>query len=253
MAERHGASLTALYAVTSAFVALPFAMAESAAAGQMLADLDRGRRSQARQYFDQTLGTPGPAVTWEDMQAEPVILGSAQRALNADLLVLGQHEIDPAHAHDVPPEFVQSLLIDSGKPAIVVPHTWDASPVGDRVLVGWNATRESARALAAALPLLQHAQQVDVAVWQDDVGRGTQDIRAQLVAYLQAHGVAATLHWYGAAPGNLGDPLLTLAADLSSDLLVMGCYGHSRAREIILGGTSSTVLRNMTLPVLMAH
>ena len=75
-----------------------------------------------------------------------------------------------------------------------------------------------------------------------------------LEGYLRLHGVAAPIQRHGAvASSSAGDGLLSLAADVGADLLVMGCYGHSRARELVLGGASRTVLKSMTLPVLMAH
>lgn len=77
--------------------------------------------------------------------------------------------------------------------------------------------------------------------------------RTLLEQYLASHGVQATLHWYGEGPCQAGERLLSLAADLGSDLLVMGCYGHSPARELVLGGASRSVLRQIPLPVLMAH
>jgi nucleotide-binding universal stress UspA family protein len=71
--------------------------------------------------------------------------------------------------------------------------------------------------------------------------------------YLQLHGNVPALHRLRASPSEAGDALLSLATDVDADLLVMGCYGHSRARELVLGGASRTVLQTMTLPVLMAH
>ena len=79
--------------------------------------------------------------------------------------------------------------------------------------------------------------------------------RLDLAGYLRLHGVEPKVQYHGAASveGGVGESLLSLAADVQADLLVMGCYGHSRARELVLGGASRTILRSMTLPVLMAH
>ena len=74
-----------------------------------------------------------------------------------------------------------------------------------------------------------------------------------LQEYLTAQGITATLHQGGPERGNAGENLLSQASDLGADLLVMGCYGHSRAREWVFGGATRTILESMTLPVLMVH
>jgi len=254
LAQRHEAAVTGLFAVTSNFVEMPFAMAESSQAGEIVLKLDAERRDRALALFQQGAQGAGAAVSWSELGTEPVIWGFTQQALHADLLVMGQHEADSPAARDVPADLVQSVVLGSGKPTLVVPYVGEVKTVGHNILVAWNPSRESARALQAALPLLQTAQQVHVVTWseQQSAPQGA-DERRRLEQYLHAHGVQATLHWYGDGPGNAGDRLLSLSTDLGCDLLVMGCYGHSRARELVLGGASRTVLKSMTLPVLMAH
>ena len=254
LAATHGARITGLFAVTSSFVEMPFAAAESSQAGAFVLKLDSDRRDRARATFDHSAEGPGPQVEWRDLGTAPPVWGVAQAAFCADLLVLGQHEPGAPSARDVPADFVESVVIDSGKPALVVPYAGDVATVGQNILVAWNASRESARALTAALPLLAQAKQVHVVSWNDPQGAAQASAdRAQLEQYLASHGITATLHWYGDGPGQPGERLLSLTTDLGSDLLVMGCYGHSRARELVLGGTTRTVLRSMTVPVLLAH
>ena len=125
--------------------------------------------------------------------------------------------------------------------------------VGQTVVIAWKPTREAARAVSAAVPLLQRARRVHVMAWGEDEEQVT-GARLDLDGYLKLRGVEPVWHREGGEePADLGDLLLSRAFDLEADLLVMGCYGHSRAREWVLGGTSRTVLRSMTLPVLMAH
>ncbi len=124
--------------------------------------------------------------------------------------------------------------------------------VGQTVVIAWKATREAARAVTAAVPLLQRAQRVHIVKW-DDGQEAIEGARLDLAGYLKLRGVEATWHREGPEPDALGEHLLSRAFDLEADLLVMGCYGHNRAREWVLGGTSRTVLESMTLPVLMAH
>jgi len=145
------------------------------------------------------------------------------------------------------------MLIDSGKPVLVVPYIGpQGSSIGRTVMIAWKETRETARAVAAALPLLQQAQRVHVATWGDEHAVERRRM-PELLAYLGRHGVEAVPHHYGDEPGSVGETILSAVADLDADLLVMGGYGHSRAREWILGGATRTILESMTVPVLMSH
>lgn len=246
-----GAQVIGLYATTSTFVALPFAVAESSAAGQMALQMDEDDRTRARAMFDEVAATSGGSLEWSQLSVADVpIYGVAQRAYFSDLLVLGQHK--PGAPRNLPLDFVESVIADSGQPALVMPYAWDGTTVGSRVLVAWKQTRDAARALHASMPFLQRAATVDIVAWQESLPTATED-REHLARYLKSHGVTPTFHWFGSAPRDVGESLLSLTADLQSDLLVMGCYGHSRARELMLGGVSRTVLRSMTVPVLMSH
>lgn len=254
LALDHDASVTALFAVTSSFVEMPFAVVESSEAGAIAVQLDAERRARALGQFERAHRAGPPAVAWSELGTEPVLWGFTQRAYYTDLLVLGQHDTTSPTAHDVPADFIESVLLASGKPALVVPYAGDVKTLGRNILVAWTPSRESARALDAAMPLLQRAGQVHLVSWNEpqSVPQAASD-RALLEQHLAAHGVQATLHWYGDGHGQPGERLLSLTADLGSDLLVMGCYGHSRARELVLGGATRTVLKSMTVPVLMAH
>jgi nucleotide-binding universal stress UspA family protein len=255
VAQQHDASVNGLFAVSSNFVEMPFAMVESAEAGAIVIKLDAERRERALAQFNRPTPGAGPSVSWNELGSEPVIWGFTQQAFYTDLLVLGQHEAGSPTARDVPADFVESVLIGSGKPALVIPYAGPVETVGRNVLVAWSPSRESARALNAALPWLQRAQQVHLVAWNEEppAPQAASQQRVQIEQYLALHGVKATQHWYSDGAGTPGDRLLSLAADLGSDLLVMGCYGHSRARELVLGGTTRTVLKCMTIPVLMAH
>jgi nucleotide-binding universal stress UspA family protein len=251
----HGldADLEVVYAVTPLMMQFPFAMsAESSAAGQ-LAACEAEARNTARAAFERACQAAGCAdLPWQETQDDPV-RGFSRFAWAADLLVLGQHDPKAEGASGVPADFVASMLVTTGKPALVLPYIEIAQTPGKNVLVAWKATRESARALASALPLLQRAHQVHVVSWDEADAPGV-DTTEPALRFLQRHGVAARAQAQnGRPPRELGEALLSRAADLQADLLVMGCYGHGRAREWALGGVTRTVLQSMTLPVLMAH
>jgi nucleotide-binding universal stress UspA family protein len=127
--------------------------------------------------------------------------------------------------------------------------------MGENVLVAWNGAREASRAIGDALPLLERAKRVTAMVvttnGDDDVGEHLGE--ARLTAWLQAHGVDVDVVRQEAPDIPTGQWLLSQAADLGSDLVVMGAYGHARMRELVLGGVTQTMLKAMTIPVLMSH
>lgn len=253
IAQENGAALAALYATTPAFVELPFAPELAPAFAAELVDLDDRRREAALKQFDAEMTKAGPMASWSQTSEVPVVGAFAQQALYADLLVLGQHQRADEAAASVPPDFVAAVLAASGRPAVVIPSVGWAQAIGDTVAIAWKPAPEAARAVTAALPFLQRARTVDVLAWGPEEQPAIGGTALDLDSYLRAHGVQASWHHGGPEPAAIGEALLSRAFDLGSDLLVMGCYGHGRAREWILGGATRTLLASMTLPVLMAH
>ncbi len=253
LAVTHGARVTALYAATSSLFDAPFAMVEGAAEMvPVLRQIDADRRNTARALFDRSESSIAPPMQWRELENDPLVPGVIRRVLCTDLLVLGQHETSAAEAAGIPPDFIPSVLIGSGRPALVIPYADVCTTMGTTVLIAWKPTRESARALTAALPFLERARQIHLTCEADD-GASAREASA-VEDYLRCHGVQAPLRSHVSVLSEApGEGLLSLAADTSADLLVMGCYGHSRARELVLGGASRTVLKSMTLPVLMSH
>lgn len=254
LGKRLGAAVSALYAVTSNLVELPFTPELGPGVAATLRDLDDQRRVRARAMFDSSLASTGPPVSWAEACDFPVMGAFAQQALYADLLVLGQYDPSDVECVDVPFDFAETVMAISGKPALILPYAGIPATLGETVVIAWKPTRETARAVAAAMPLLQAARRVHVINWTEE----DQDVlitgeRLSLSGYLKLQGIEASWHPQGKKSGELGELLLSRAFDLDADLLVMGCYSHSRAREWLLGGTSRVVLQSMTLPVLMAH
>ncbi len=247
LALAHGAQATAMYAVTTALLRYPMAMAAGADMAPMLAQVDTQRVEAARSLFARSVDRQ--RMGWCEVSGQPLI-DVAVQALYADLVVLGQRAVDDTRDVDVPPDFVSAVIIGSGRPALVVPHIATAPTKLDRVLVAWKPTPESARAVTGALPLLLQASKVTVVAFDEGDVAATE---AGIIGYLHQHGVQADFRREVAQAHDVGAQLLSLAADEQSDLLVMGCYGHGRAREWALGGVSRTVIESMTLPVLMSH
>lgn len=251
LAEEHGAKVAALYAVSPAILSLPTAPAFGGLP-ESTPVADDERRRRARGAYELAAGACGNEVSWSEAGDVPPTAAFIQQAFYADLLVVGQQEPAGQQAFDVPADFPEAVLTATGKPALVVPYANMPAAVGETVVIAWKETREAARAVTGALPLLQRAGAVHVLTWARSAP-GTEGTRLDLASYLALHGVKARWHDQGKEPAFLGEILLSLAFDLEADLLVMGCYGHSRAREWVLGGASRTILRSMTMPVLMAH
>ena len=173
----------------------------------------------------------------------------------ADLLLLSQ--ADPRRAdHRAVGSVIEQVVLANPRPTLVLPYTGRFESVGQRVLVAWDDSREAARALADAMPFLRRADRVDIAAWNESRDDGDADaLRGrldELHKWLMWHGLSAHIHLETTRVG-VAEAILSRAADLSSDLLVMGAYGHARWTERMLGGATRHLLASMTVPVLMSH
>jgi nucleotide-binding universal stress UspA family protein len=178
--------------------------------------------------------------------------GLVQLARFCDLVVLSQ--TDPARpvtgaVRDLP----EYVMLSCARPVCLVPYAGAYDNLDGRAVVGWNDSIEATRAVTQAIPLLRRASGVTVAAVETG---GPQDVTASqlegLAAWLARHQVRAeveVLH----ADTDAGNALLSLATERAADLIVLGCYGHTRFRELVLGGVTETVLRTMTMPVVMSH
>jgi nucleotide-binding universal stress UspA family protein len=178
----------------------------------------------------------------------------ARRARTADLLVLGQADPD----HPLPPRgrhLIEDGLMKSGRPLLIVPFAGGFSTIGTNVLIGWNGTREAARAAHDALMLIEPTAAVTVLTVERGRSAEVDEVpSADMAEHLARHGLkVSAARTVADASISDADALLAYASDTSADLLVVGGYGHSRARELILGGVSRALLDHMTLPVLMSH
>ncbi|MGV3572287.1 MAG: universal stress protein [Ramlibacter sp.] len=253
VARQNEAALMALYAATPSFVELAYAPEIGSMIVPDLIDLDDRRRQRAIEVFDAAAAQPGANLRWSQTAEIPLSQAFALQAFYADLVVLGQPDRSDENARAVPVDFVEAVLAASGRPALVVPYVNTAGTMGETVAIAWKPSPEAARAVTAALPFLQRARQVHILTWGDEEPPAAGESRLDLTTYLRAHGIEATWHRGGPEPAAIGELLLSRVFDLGADLLVMGCYGHGRAREWILGGATRTVLASMIVPVLMAH
>jgi len=172
----------------------------------------------------------------------------------SDLTVLTQADPSATNFHAAK-DLVESVILHSARPTLVLPYAGRFEKIGSRVLVAWNDSREAARAVSDALPLLQRAGQVELASWSEGAATGDNTVRLQLDAlqkWLMWHGVSAQVRVDTVGAG-IADAMLSHASDTNADLIVMGAYGHARWAERVLGGATRGLLASMTVPVLMSH
>jgi nucleotide-binding universal stress UspA family protein len=178
---------------------------------------------------------------------------SLELAARQDLVVVGEAAADlPRFLLSVLPE---DIAIGVGRPTLVVPTWGQFETCGKRVVIAWKPTREAARAVHDVLPIID----VDAAVTIVEVIEGSQPSSAPrpeteaLRLHLARHGVIAKIETHDESRASISETLLDRAKALNADLLVMGLYGRSRLREFVLGGVSRSMLRDMTVPLLVSH
>jgi nucleotide-binding universal stress UspA family protein len=252
LARQHRAHLTALHVID---VALPV-MAMGDGGGAVIAELMEQMRqtalkagAQLQAAFQEAIRREGIMGEWRQVEGSAAEL-VALHGRYADLLVLGQDDPESDHAG-----LLEAVLFDSGRPVLAIPFAGTFPQIGRRVLVGWNASREASRAVHDALPLLAKAESACVFLANPKRGLGAhgEEPGADIARHLARHGLKVEVA--KAVADDVADSALLLnhASDMGADLLVMGAYGHSRLREFILGGVTRSLLREMTVPVLLSH
>jgi nucleotide-binding universal stress UspA family protein len=248
--------VTGLFVVPAAPAKSPLLPMISGNAIASAIDAYRKAGDGIRTAFDQATNGQPVVAEWRLHQAKRpgYVEAVLDHARSADIVVAAQKESDWDYAEmfDVP----DWLAMDSGRPVLIVPRAGALEQIGERVVVAWNNSRESARAVFDALPILQKAAAVTVlSVEESAKPEVTSTIAgAEIGAALARHGVKVEVQQVKpGARGDAGVELLAQVAAHRADLLVMGCFGRSRLREFILGGASRHVLQNTAVPVLMAH
>ncbi|MFJ7566225.1 universal stress protein [Herminiimonas sp. NPDC097707] len=184
-----------------------------------------------------------------DDPAEGLVL----QARYSDLVVISQknfNEFDPSLVSNLP----EYVTLQSVRPILIVPYESQSRLIANRILIAWDGSMSSTRAISNALPLLKRAQDVTVVVFNP---AAQLDVHGELpgadiALYLARHGVKVDV-LPQENESNIGSALMALASDQGYDFVVMGGYGHARLREIILGGVTLTVLGQMSVPILMSH
>jgi nucleotide-binding universal stress UspA family protein len=213
------------------------------------------RAEAAKALFEARVRDVDLPAEWRLVESgSPLVADTViQHARQADLVVASQSSHESGSG--VESDFAGRIAMESGRPVLLVPHYGRFEHCGRRALIGWNGTREAARAAFDAVGILKHAHSVHVS-WidsQESQEDASPNPAAELAKTLARHGIKMTAERLARSEIGAGEALLSHASDLGADLIVMGAYGHSRLREFILGGATRTILQSMTVPVLMSH
>jgi nucleotide-binding universal stress UspA family protein len=243
------AKLTAISPVVG--TGLPsFALAE------MPSDMVTRIRDDAENVTRSSLNAFSESARQTGVMVETVVLDAASVDVGGEVSRLARYfdaaiVQQPDHKDVRAADTIETVLLGSGRPLLIVPYI-PVSPRLGTVVIAWDEGRPAARAVADALPLLTLADRVEVVSITD--GGGDRPLPSEDMArHLARHGVKAEAARLVRGEVGIANSLLSHAADVDAGLIVMGGYGHSRLREIVLGGTTRTILQTMTVPVLMAH
>jgi nucleotide-binding universal stress UspA family protein len=251
LAAEHRAHLTGLHVMppplTPTYGDMP--VPETVEKMQRLELEDAARRAAA--VFAERAGRTAISTEWRVAEGDIVRVAS-EHARYADLTMLPQG-MDLGFATADLARLPEELALGVSRPVLVIPRYGSFPTVGVRVLVAWNRSREATRAIHDALPFLRRAKQVTILSIDPDDDAEHRLPGADLGLHLARHGVTVQAATIAGADVAVGDLLLSYAADHDVDLIVMGAYGHTRLREMVLGGASRTLLRHMTAPVLMSR
>lgn len=251
LAASHGAHLVGLHVTPSvlADLATEISVEYLEATRKSL----RETAAAVRSAFEKRAAVSDVSTEWrvEEPTSPDFAKAVTRHALCADLVAVAQSHASEWHGGGL----VTDVLFETGRPILFVPRDGHFSTIGERPVVAWNGTRESARAAFDAIPLMSGAEKVCVLAIDPHRGSGREGLAPadDLATALARHGLPVEASVTYSGDISVGDTLLSYLADAGADLLVMGCYGHSRIREMLFGGVTRQILREMTAPVLMSR
>lgn len=250
LAQTHNAALVGVHVLPAVVV---YADATVSMSTEFIVAQQEAFQDDARaveEAFTSRAAAAGLTHEWRaaDTGDEPTMRAASTACNTADLVVASQYnDAIPAAAGYSPDE----LAIGTGRPVLIVPAQGDLAAIGRRVLVAWNGSREASRAAFDCLSLLQPDAELHLLAVDSPRGDATLEAAA---AALTRHGFKPTTQSATRRDGrSVPEEILAVAEASGTDLLALGCYGHSRLRETVFGGATTRILRDMTLPVLMAH
>ena len=202
--------------------------------------------------FEDSARDAGVSATSQTLESELADLDDlfTQATRRFDLSVVGQ--IEPGNeALEI--VFPQTALFGSGRPVLVIPYIQKTGMTLNRTLACWDGSQAAARAIGDAMPFLVRTKSINVLTVMKCETVGNELPGADIAQHLARHNLKVDFKRIVANDQDIGNTILSTAADLDSDMIVMGGYGHSRLREFVLGGATRAVLKAMTVAVLMSH
>jgi nucleotide-binding universal stress UspA family protein len=254
LAEQFSAHLIGVHAETLAAVPLiaPMEIPDPAAV-QVLQEVAQKETATVSAAFSEVTAREGLSREWRSFISSAGYGATSvmETARTADLIIASQS--DPSHSDHRAD--LETFLFESGRPMLLVPHRMTVVKPIERVLIGWNGSKEAARATFDALPFLMTATSVEILV-VDPPERGDQTAElagTEIAASLARHGVNVSVTTRIGSGETPAKAIENRLSDNSIDLLVMGGYGHSRWWEMLFGGTTRSVLDSMTALTLLSR
>ncbi|MEM7018991.1 MAG: universal stress protein [Pseudomonadota bacterium] len=251
LAKAHEAHLTGIHVMYVPMPIMPDPYSVNAYAELLTAQRDEAKAcaENIKSAFKVATDTASVEADWQCLEGD-FISGPDASARCADLAVIGRTDTELLSRKA---NILNLLIFELGRPVMLVPQEFDAVEVpGKRVLLAWSDSREAAKITSEALPIMQQAEQVDMVMIEVN-GEENNSALKNAAAWLGRHGVNVNTHRLSGKDSEVGEILLQQAATHNSDLLVMGAYGHSRLREIVLGGATRHILSHTSMPILMMH
>jgi nucleotide-binding universal stress UspA family protein len=213
------------------------------------------RREQARALFSSFMrqhgvpvgGAPGEAASaeWrEEAGRQNAVVGTFGRVF--DLIIVER----PGKLASLAEATLEDALFESGRPVLMAPLVPPAS-IGERVLVAWNGSTETARTLGFAMPFLERATSVQVVSVEGGMTPGPSG--EELAHNLTRHGIPTIARHVAPRDRTTGQVFLDEAKAIDADLMVKGAYTQSRLRQMIFGGATRHIIMEAALPVILAH
>jgi nucleotide-binding universal stress UspA family protein len=201
-----------------------------------------------------TTATNQAGISAEQLMTSASLAGAgdqfARMARRFDLAIVGQAQPEISSMEQI---IGETTLFESGRPMIMVPYIQKALFKTDNVMICWDGSRTAARAVADAIPIIGQIGRVEIVIVASERGKQDEIEGADIGQHLARHGLKVDVHRISGGNIDVGDALLSHAADSGADLMVMGGYGHSRLREFVLGGVTRSIFESMTVPILISH
>jgi nucleotide-binding universal stress UspA family protein len=255
IADHQNAHIVGLYVIPAVQIYPSVTIDLSSQVFEGYRDFFNGHSHRVKETFDSRMRRTGLKFEWCLVNGEsPLVADTAiEHGMAADLVIASQ--VDRGDSFGVELDFVERLVMGLGRPLLLVPNAMTSRTLCGKVLIGWNGTREAARAAFDAIPLLQQAEAVTI-TWVDPQ-KTLEAPRtvpcAELATALTRHNITATAEGFPTAGLTAGQALKMRALDLGADLLVMGAYGHTRISEFVFGGATDFMLKDMPIPILMSR